>query len=1439
MRSVSELILNARGFITGMTQAAASTRGMEKSVSSLGKKVDELSRRVSSSTTKQVADWRKVSAAAAAEANRQAKYNKTFIGYLALKQREESKTAQASIKLMTQESRERQANARLAMQQVKADLLLKMSKQGVILTTENLVRVLRELNGVSRGAAGGGVVGGGGGGGGGAGAGGGLMGFFAGASKLGTVFIGVLGGVGRAVNALATPLKHILGQFSLKRVFDVAAGVLIRDMIFGIARATKEAASDILNFAASLQTLDVRFQTLISRELRAADATLSVSDSMAKAEPQAQALLEWIKELSLQVPIDVSDIANTNAYAQAMGFSTSRAKELTTTILTFTSAMGLGSDVAERIVFNFGQMIAAGKLTQTELRDLARGALFPLQDVLDELASQMGVTGKGLIQLRKDAAEGKFDIQSFFKAFETVVARDFPGALERMGQTFTGAITRMKNAIKVFGGDIFGPVVAQIGRGISSIVDSLQAPEIRNNMRIIGETLLRGFTQIWEVVKGSLIPALGNLARAFGIVDPSARGFSKSLASAASNIAVFVQIASDVINWFATTFIPAFSKFAKQMFQWGAGLVIAFARGMAAGITAIVKVITLIGKIIASAFSTHSPPNIAPLIGKWGAEAMTEYIKGWLKADFTLFNQIADKIESYLRSIPGGIGMDNVGLIPRILGTREAIVKALNAIRSGSISVDQAIKRIMKSAKGITSEFRDYIQALFMVADAERRVADASRSVEQAQRAQEAASKGVAEAEAIVSAISDRYSKILDDLNRQLEEVTEEYDDQVRLEKITAALASGLLTDEEKRRLEMEKRAIEIRAQIRATEDQRDAELEGAEAVVSARRAEEQAAQRALDLAEEQMQIAEDQLELAEEQLATAEAVIDFQIKQNELLSEQLSLVEALAKAASDLAGAMGDAGAGGVGIPEFEMPEFEPIDFSAVTAAVDEFFGDIEYKAWLWYANMKYIFDTLFKPLEDAISGMKAQWSETWTNLSNDPTLRLFYAVLLTAWEVLKTAWTIFMDTVKTKWDEIIGPLKLDTIVATLLQKALYVAAALALAGIIAFISLLSIVMATYVGVLEALSTAVDGVKTIIDELTTSWSNLKDEFTVSNFVEFLWDLWGALNTFMNPGGLLLTVVEAFRDGFYGFFDDLYNSLIGNSIVPDMMDDILNEISEKLGTILEDTTTWVINMLVKMLELGAGILQTITLYLTLTNIVWMLGWKAMVDLIISVVIPALLSNLIRALSDVHRFISGTLIPTVNNLRTTALAPLATFISGTLTNTITSFRQGPLVRLTNDLEDKLIPALKDAEDAADAMKSGFNRAASAAQALIGKINQLVSALKRLQNVDTSTYVEESPVPFAEGLKKINKEAAKLAAGGLSALTSALTLLPGNLAASLANSNMVLSSPTVMAPLSGGGNVDRSIHIEINPTYKNVQSEASIFYDVTAALAAARA
>jgi hypothetical protein len=164
------------------------------------------------------------------------------------------------------------------------------------------------------------------------------------------------------------------------------------------------------------------------------------------------------------------------------------------------------------------------------------------------------------------------------------------------------------------------------------------------------------------------------------------------------------------------------------------------------------------------------------------------------------------------------------------------------------------------------------------------------------------------------------------------------------------------------------------------------------------------------------------------------------------------------------------------------------------------------------------------------------------------------------------------------------------------------------------------------------------------------------------------------------------------------------------------------------------------------------------------------------------------------------------------------------------------KTGPLTTLANYVKTDLVNAFERASEVMDDFGTGIDLVATAISRLISKVVSLIAKLKEIPKINLDQYVKESPVPLAEGLKEIGKQARSLSGGPLNRLATVLSKLPSNL--SIAMSGAMMSRQNVAAPSTSMTNVNRSIFIEINPTYRNVQSEASIYYDVTAALAAAR-
>ena len=194
--------------------------------------------------------------------------------------------------------------------------------------------------------------------------------------------------LGKAFSGVGKILGGFLG--SLRRIGEfLIAGIIFRGLE-AITRAVRNMIGGLLEAGAGFQQLQIRLEGIIAADLRAADSTLSFTDSMEVATGEAKELFKWITNLALQTPFDIQDVADTITLARAYGLTAERAKEVTKSVIDFAAGMGLSNLQMKKIIENFGQMIQQGKITGTELRDLARGSLVPVNAILQKVAENMG-----------------------------------------------------------------------------------------------------------------------------------------------------------------------------------------------------------------------------------------------------------------------------------------------------------------------------------------------------------------------------------------------------------------------------------------------------------------------------------------------------------------------------------------------------------------------------------------------------------------------------------------------------------------------------------------------------------------------------------------------------------------------------------------------------------------------------------------------------------------------------------------------------------------------------------------------------------------------------------------------------------------------------------------------------------------------------------------
>lgn len=343
-------------------------------------------------------------------------------------------------------------------------------------------------------------------------------------------------------------------------------------------------------------------------------------------------------------------------------------------------------------------------------------------------------------------------------------------------------------------------------------------------------------------------------------------GFTGSLQKIPDAVAPIQTVFDDLLNWFDNTF----GGLIDSALEWGTGFIGAFAQGIIDGIGAIFDAIAYMANGIAAWLQPHSPPKFLPDLDKWGARAMEEYLKGWSKADFSIFKGLASEVSSIMKSVAG---KDDKGLIPSILGSREAIAQSINEVNKLGEVTASAINRIVAAA-GIGSDaFREYVTA----------------SLES-----EVAAQKVVAAQEQLNQVTAFYDAELQKLNETLASGTQKLNEDQRLKAIDAALANKNLTADERARLEAEKSDILTKRRITDLQKERAVAIDAAKSKVTA---------------------AQDEYDSIQQRMELAKMTLDLTTEQNTLIKQQIDLLERLAKAAEKSAKGGGKV-SGGVGLP-------------------------------------------------------------------------------------------------------------------------------------------------------------------------------------------------------------------------------------------------------------------------------------------------------------------------------------------------------------------------------------------------------------------------------------------------------------------------------------------------------------------------------------------
>jgi tape measure domain-containing protein len=907
---------------------------------------------------------------------------------------------------------------------------------------------------------------------------------------------------------------------ALKRIRDVTFSILVADTFRDIEKAIVGVANEAVAAVSVFQTMKIQFDTLAARDY-ARQFGVPIATALRETAGQAQDLLYWVRQLAVTTPFSVEDVGHVLALAQAYGFTVPESKKLTESVGNFTAAMGLGDEVLRRIIYNMGQMVAQGKPTGRELRDLSN-SFVPIGTIADRFGKQMGVARAEILKM---FSTGKISAKAFVAEFVKMVDEDFPNAMTRMSRTFLAVQNNIKDLIQsLLGYEVLGPIADRIAGTMQDMLQSVLTPENYAIAGNLGQTLLFGFDKLAATVQSVVVPAFGEFFAMIGIGRPTTYDVSKVVLTLAANIKLLAENASaglsgvtqfigDVLGFFGTSF----TDLTTNMFTWGENIILAFADGMANALIFVVDALTSVADTITYWLQAGSPPKILPELTLWGTQAMASYMEGWKVQDFSVFTDISDMMSKAIKS--WGSILTDVEISGRIIKTEKLIAQAVDQFSHfGNITVE-AINGIMNAAGFASQEMSNFILATVQYTKAAnileavnsmlkfsgsgsvnvfgkgissfgdiKNIASmfgglsnlisnyASDSLRLA-----AVDKKLAAAQAELNRTMSMYDAILGLLNGQLTKLKDQQVDMTRVQDIDNALATKILTEKEKERLINERAQIMVERQIRDKELEKEAALDMIKAKIEGYQEEQKALKERVELEKQQIkEIAQANADAAKAQAEALKQTLQAQIDMNNELKRQKDLADKAKadaeKEAKKAAGANEDLTASALGFEDYGVKAGKSI-VTGITQGIKDKTGEIQKAMQDLWDNVLDKAKEFWGQLGDKFSPLKGLWDNLVNSFKN-LTPKLQYS-----WDLLKDTIGKGMLQLRKFWEEDGSRIakSVGAVIGTIVENLF-----LTKPGDKSVIQLLAEGFVTFG---ETLSKNKDGIVSVIDSITNFFS--------------------------------------------------------------------------------------------------------------------------------------------------------------------------------------------------------------------------------------------------------------------------------------------------------------------------------------------------------------
>ena len=248
-----------------------------------------------------------------------------------------------------------------------------------------------------------------------------------------------------------------------------------------ITRAVMGIGQEALGAYMETERLTLSLQSMSAMELVNTGAATDFGSAMAQSGERAQELLEWMRQLAIESPFSVQDVAPMMRLGMVFGFNSEQAKRLTEATMNMSAALGFSGPDMERVIRALGQMNTKGKVTNEELMQMAEIGVPGLRI----LADAAGVSTAEMQQLiSKGLVPAGPAIETIVRGFEK-----YEGTSTASAGTMMGLIASFQDLKSIWEVDFFSPVFKTAQESINKIVVDLQDPRVREALKSWGEDL--------------------------------------------------------------------------------------------------------------------------------------------------------------------------------------------------------------------------------------------------------------------------------------------------------------------------------------------------------------------------------------------------------------------------------------------------------------------------------------------------------------------------------------------------------------------------------------------------------------------------------------------------------------------------------------------------------------------------------------------------------------------------------------------------------------------------------------------------------------------------------------------------------------------------------------------------------------------------------------